>query len=104
MSTKRFIIRTILKIVALIIICSLVFSVSNVFNTIISNELALGQMENSNATYLLMEVYNGSIKPLCATIVTISTLVILCCIGIDIYKFFKTINKGETKNENEETL
>lgn len=93
MSIKRFIIRTTLRVVVLVIVCLLVFSISNALNTIISNELALGQLENSNENYLLMEVYNGSIKPICAMLVTMLTFVIVCPLGMDIYKLSK--NKGE---------
>ena len=56
MTTKKFIIKTTIKILIYAIISTIALSLLT--NPIITNELALGQMENSNELYLLMETYN----------------------------------------------
>lgn len=104
MSRKRFITKITIRALILTIILIFIVNFLGAADTLIVNELALGQMENSNDAYLLMQLYNNTIKPLCYAIAAIASLVIVVLTATDTYKFLKTINKGETKDENDKTL
>ena len=93
MTTKRFIIKTTIKILIYAIISTI--AVSLLTTPIITNELALGQMEHSNELYLLMETYN-KVKPFIFIIYGLITALIADTTIRDTYKFIKTKkNKGE---------
>jgi hypothetical protein len=57
MSAKRFTTKITIKVVLFAIISFIVLIVLG--NPIITNEIALGQMSNSNEWYILMELYNN---------------------------------------------
>lgn len=93
MATKKFIIRTFVKIMFFAIASTIVFSMLT--NPVIDNELALGQMENSNELYLLMEAYN-KVKHYVSVIYGFVTALFAGTTIYDTYKFIKTkTNKGE---------
>lgn len=93
MSTKTFIIKTTIKILIYAIISTIALSLLS--TPIITNELALGQMENSNELYLLMETYN-KVRPFISIIYGCITALFVGTTIRDIYKFIKTKkNKGE---------
>lgn len=93
MTTKRFIIKTITKVLIYAIISTIALSLLT--NPIITNELALGQMENSNELYLLMETYNQT-RSFISIIYGFVTVLFAGTTIYDIYKFIKTkTNKGE---------
>ena len=93
MTTKNFIIRTFVKIMFFAIASTIVFSLLT--NPVIDNELALGQMENSNELYLLMEAYN-KVKHYASIIYGFVTALFAGTTIHDICKFIKTkTNKGE---------
>lgn len=93
MSTKRFIVKTVAKVIIFAIISIIIMTFLE--SPVISNQIALGQMENSNELFILMEFYN-KVRPIIS--VTYSCIVILFIgtVGYDIYKFIKT--KTEEKN------
>lgn len=93
MTTKKFIIRTVVKVLIYAIISTIALSLLT--NPVINNELALGQMENSNELYLLMETYN-KVKPFVSIIYGLITTWFAGDTIYDTYKFIKTKkNKGE---------
>ena len=93
MTIKKFIIKTTTKIIIYAIISTIALSLLT--NPIITNELALGQMENSNELYLLMDTYN-KIRPFISIIYGLITLLFAGTTICDIYKFIQTKkNKGE---------
>jgi hypothetical protein len=93
MSTKKFIIKTTIKVVSYAIFSTIALSLLT--NPIITNELALGQMQNSNELYLLMETYN-KVRPFISIIYGLITAAFACTTISDTYKFIKTkTNKGE---------
>jgi hypothetical protein len=96
MSTKRFIITTIIKIIAFAIISTIAMTLLQ--SPIISNDIALGQMENSDALFMLMETYN-KVRPFVEVIYSCITVLFIGTTAYDIYKFIKT--KIKEKNENE---
>ena len=93
MTLKKFIIRTYIKILTYAIISTI--AISLLTSPIITNELAMLQMENSNELYLLMETYN-KVRPFISIIYGLVTVLFVGTTIYDIYKFIKTkINKGE---------
>lgn len=93
MTTKKFIIRTFTKIIIYAIISTIALSLLT--NPIINNELALGQMQNSNELYLLMETYN-KIRHFISIIYGLITAAFAWTTIGDTYKFIKIkTNKGE---------
>ena len=94
MTTKKFIIKTTIKILIYAIISTIV--VSLLTNPIITNELAIGQMENSNELYLLMETYN-KVKHFVSIIYW---LIAVLFAGTTIYDIYKFINTKKNKGEN----
>ena len=93
MTTKRFIIKTVIKVLIYAIISTIAMSL--LASPIITNELALGQMQNSNELYLLMETHNKT-KPFVSIVYGLITALFAGTTVYDTYKFIKTKkNKGE---------
>jgi hypothetical protein len=93
MKTKRFIYRLIIKIIIFAIFSAIVNTL--LYGPIITNELALTQMEQSNELYMLMESYN-KLRPFISIIYGLVTTYFVGTTVYDIYKFIKTkTNKGE---------
>jgi len=93
MTTKKFIIKTAIKVIVYAILSTVALSLLT--SPIITNDLALTQMENSNELYMLMDTYN-KIRPFISTIYGLITCWFASTTIGDIYKFIKTkTNKGE---------
>ena len=93
MTTKKFIIKTAIKIFIYAIISTIAFNFLT--GPIITNELALGQMENSNELYVLMDSYNY-IKTIASVIYGFITVIFVATVTNNVYDFIKTRkNKGE---------
>lgn len=90
MNTKKFAVRMIVNVVTLVILTILVLLIFE--NTIITNDIALGQMSNGDKAYLLMEYYN-KIRIITSSVYGCISTLIIGIIVYDIYKF--TENKGE---------
>ena len=90
MSYKRFAIKMIINAIALIVLSSIMLFVFE--NTIVSNNIALGQMNNSDEAYLLMEYYNN-IRGVASIVYSLISAIIVGSTAYDIYQF--THNKGE---------
>lgn len=99
MTTRRFIARTAIKLVALIVISTIVAGLINSITPLINNDLAMGQMENSDALFVAYNTYN-KLVPIVWVVYGILTAYIIGRIGYDTYKFIKT--KIETKKETKE--
>lgn len=89
MNTTRFTVKITARIIIFITISIIVSVFLN--SPIISNELALTQMENSNELYIMLETYN-KIRPV---ISVIYGCIIALFAGATIYDIYKLINKGE---------
>ena len=93
MTTRKFIIKTTTKVLIYAIVSTIALSLLT--NPIINNELAIGQIQNSNELYLLMETYNKT-KHFVSIIYGLITAFFAGTTIQDIYKFIKTkTNKGE---------
>lgn len=90
MSTKKYVFNLISKTFILAIISIIVFNYL-LANPIISNELALEQMTNSNEMYVLVQAYD-KVKPVILIVYSCITALLA---GTAIYDTFKFINKGE---------
>lgn len=95
MTTETFVKKTIVRIAIIVLVSILVLSFLDAVDAVVSNHLALGQMENSDGMFILMEVYEKAIQP---TTIGILTFVIGYNVGViayDTYKFIKTKRNGE---------
>lgn len=93
MTTKNFIFKTVVKIIIYAIFSTIAITLLD--SPIISNELALGQMQNSDTLYLWMETYNR-VRPYISIIYWAITAFFAWSIGSDVYTFFNNkYNKGE---------
>ena len=90
MTTERFVKKTIVRIAIVVIISIFAFSFMNVADTIVSNHLALGQMENSDGLFILMEMYEKAIQPTMLGILSVVIVFNFGAIAYDTYKFIKT--------------
>ena len=90
MNTRKFMLRLVIKIITFAIITTIIFTMLS--SPIITNDIAMGQMENSDELYLIMEAYNKtshfiSIIYGCVTVFFAGTII------HDIYKFIQTKTK-----------
>jgi hypothetical protein len=93
MTTKKFIIKTGIKIIIYAILSTIALSLLN--SPVITNEIALTQMENSNELYMLMDTYN-KVRPFISIIYGFVTVLFAGTTISDTYNFIKTkTNKGE---------
>ena len=97
MTYKRFIIKIARRIIWFACLMILVSTVAQSVSPIVSNEMALGQMQNSNEAYILMNTYN-KVRPIITAVYSGIIIWFTSTIARDIYKFVKTKN---TKNEKE---
>lgn len=93
--TKQFIRKTIRKVFIFAFLMVIVSSVTQAMNPVVTNEMAMGQMQNSNEMYILMETYN-KIRPVFSLIYGGIIVWFTYGIGRDIYKFAKTLTKENT--------
>ena len=93
MTTREFIKKIAIKVVIYSIISTIVLYAIGM--PILTNELALGQMENSDESYVEMETYNR-VKPIISIIYGLVTVLFAATTIDDTHKFIKFIkNKGE---------
>ena len=87
---RRLIVRIIASVATLII---LTLTMTFIFdNAIITNDIMMGQMSNSDESYLIMDYYNR-IKSVSSTIYGLVSVFIVGTTIFNIYKFIR--NKGE---------
>ena len=89
MSTKRFIIKSLIKITIFLLISIVVLSILSAIAPVITNKVALGQMSNDDASYIMWETYN-KIRPIVEAIYSVIVFIFIGSIGIDTYKFINT--------------
>lgn len=92
MNTTKFATKITIKILVLMLISTIAWYLSN--NPIISNELAMTQMENSNELYLMVEAYNRT-KLIISVIHGCISAWLAGSAICDMYKFIIKENKGE---------
>lgn len=93
MNAKRFIYKLAIKFIIFATFSVIVSSL--LYGPIITNELAMTQMGNSNELYLLMEAYN-KVRPFISIIYGLISALFVGTAIRDTYNFIKTkTNKGE---------
>lgn len=93
MSTKKFIVRTVTSLLCIIFLTFIILSVGNVFDTIIENELAMGQLEHDNEGYVSYLLYTNTLRPLANMILAFVDGALVLSIISNSIKFIK--NKKE---------
>ena len=96
--TKQFIKKTIRRTLIFAFVMIVVAAIGQSMSPIISNELALTQMQNDNAMYVAMNTYNR-IKPIFNSLYSCVILWFVYTLGRDTYKFVK-INNNTANNVN----
>lgn len=91
----QFVKKLLIKIGILVILFTAVITFLNAGSVVITNQIALGQMENNNGMFILMEMYNNFIKPTLLVVTYVVTTIVCVTIAFDIYKFIKTNRKKE---------
>ena len=89
MTTSMFIKKTVIKLIILFITVIVFLGASTIFDTILTNELALTQMENSNELYATQQAYHNIVKPIIATLYTIIIGSIVISVVWDTIKYSK---------------
>lgn len=102
MMPRKFLVYTIIIGMIILLLSLTAVFIENTFNVIINNQLAVGQLENSDYTFMLMNLYCNIIKPI-GTIILISINFILIVLeGINVYKLIKYFKeKKEIKDDKE---
>ena len=85
--------KTVIFLFLMIILTAIGQSVSPV----ISNSMALTQMQNSNEMYMLMNTYN-KVRPIINLVYVFVASYFIGNISRDIYKFVKTVSEEGTEN------
>lgn len=62
MTTKKYVGKLLKCIIILLITTTLITGFLNAADAIISNDLAMGQLENDNSLFVMMEMYNRTFK------------------------------------------
>ena len=95
---KQFVKKTIRKVVMFTFLMIIVASIAQSMSPVISNELALTQMQNSNEIFVIVNTYN-KVRPIANSIYVGIIIWFTYMLGRDVYKFVKTINV-ENEKEN----
>lgn len=93
MSTKKFIVQTITSLLCIFFLTFIILSVGNVFDTIIENELAMGQLEHNSEGYVLYLLYTNTLRPLANMLLALADGALVLSIILNTIKFIK--NKKE---------
>ena len=97
---KLFVKKTIVKTSVFAFIMFVIAALVQSASPLVSNELALTQMQNSNEMYVLMNTYN-KIRPIVNVVYAGIVALFVYTLGRDTSKFVKTINTVSTENEKE---
>lgn len=87
---KKFVTKTIRR--AIMLVAALTVSLSLVESPILTNEIALGQMDNSSEAFMLLEL-NDILRSLVKFVLWLLVTMQGCAIIHDIYIFIKSIHK-----------
>ena len=88
MTPIKFIYKTASKIIIFSFLMIVAAAITSSMSPVVSNEMALGQMQNSNEVFVLMSTYN-KIRPAVSAVFAGITIWFTCTIARDTCKFFK---------------
>ena len=97
--TKQFIKKTARRTLIFVIVMFIVAAITQSISPVITNQMALTQMETSNELFIAMNTYN-KLKPVVTIIYSCVILWFVCTLGRDTYKFVKNVNNAENEKEN----
>lgn len=92
----QFIKQMVTKIILFIVLMMVVTALTYPVGVVISNELALGQMENDNVMFVAMNAYD-QVKSVVGVVYSCVILGFVCTLVRDTYKFVKNINCTKEK-------
>lgn len=96
--TKQFVKKTIRRTLIFAFVMFIVAAIGQSIEPMVTNELALTQMQNDNVMFVAMNAYN-KIKPIFNALYSLIILWFVYTLGRDTYKFVKTTN-NENEKEN----
>jgi hypothetical protein len=94
---KRFVKHTVKKIVIFTLLMFVIAAIGQSISPIVTNEMALTQMQNSNEMYVLTDTYTR-LRPIVNTIFNTIIYVFIGTIIHDIYDFVKINNEIDKEN------
>lgn len=98
MSPTRYAARTVINCAAILCLIFLARAATHLINSMLTNDLALTQMDNSDTYIVIMGIYN-TVKPIVKIVVTVIIGAFIGLIGRDTYKFVTyTIKEMEKEN------
>lgn len=101
MAVRGFIGKTIVRLFAMLVVLIMVFMITH--TPVITNNIAMHQMENSNDWFVAMTVYQrfANIADIFGMVCVVVTLGFICWDGYKLAKTLKSESTTETKNEKE---
>lgn len=97
--TQKFIRKTVIKFIVFIFLMTMVLIIAQSVSPIITNNLALGQMQNSDEAFVVMSTYY-KIRPILTTIMVGISILFAVAIAKDTYKFVKIVKNTEKEKGN----
>lgn len=94
---QKFISKTAIKIVIFAFIMTIILFIAQSISPIVSNNLALGQMQNTDETFVVMNTYN-KVRPIFNTAMVGVCILFVFSIVKDVFKFVKNIKEIEKEN------
>lgn len=85
---KNLIIKSVVKIVIAIILCAILSSALAIVMPTFGNDIAMGQLENDDVSFMVMETWNR-IQNGVNWVQAVIWIVCLGNVGINTYKYFK---------------
>lgn len=93
---KQFIKKMTKKTVVFVVFLIVITAIGQSVGPIVTNDMALTQMQNSNEMYMLMNTYN-KIRPIINLVYVFVVSYFIGNISRDIYKFVKTVSEEDTE-------
>ena len=90
-TTKQFITSLIIKIIIFVIVSTALFVILDACIPVMTNDIALGQLENDDMSYITWELYN-KLRTIIEIIYYAVTAVCVISWGYSIYKFVNNKN------------
>lgn len=96
--TKQFVKKTARRTLIFAFVMIIVSAIAQAISPVITNEMALTQMQNDNVMFVAMNTYY-KLKPVVNIAYSCAILWFVCTIGRDTYKFAKSFNTIENEKE-----
>ena len=94
---QKFISKTAIKIVIFVFLMTIILFIVQSISPVVSNNLALGQMQNTDEAFVVMNTYN-KLRPMFNTAMVGVCVLFVISIVKDVFKFAKNIKEIEKEN------